>query len=233
MKIKNEKELFELVCDTDAYCAKYHKPFLNKEDGNVWATDGRILLIINPERLEQKYAEDSLKVTACVWESAPKVVRLESIEKALLDCPQVEKTISTKCDEGGGSGEVWWTYKDKHGERHDKDWDCPICYGEGIKSHGTGQLHADPYVLIKLGEAYFRAEYIEKLKSCMQLLDSDYALLTANSPLGASMPRSAICASVDGKTLRKSAGRDCEAYCREWHRHTTIGYIRLDAPCKS
>lgn len=187
MKIKNEKELFELVCDTDAENAKCHKPFLNKEDGNVWATEGRILLIISPERLEQKYAEDSLKVTSCVWEIAPKVVRLKSIEKALRDCPQVEKTISTKCDECGGSGEVWWTYKDKHGKHHDKDWDCPICYGEGIKSRYTGQLHADPYVLIKLGAAYFRAKYIEKLKSCMQLLGSDYALLTANSPLGASV----------------------------------------------
>lgn len=187
MKIKNEEELFELVCNTDAENAKFHKPFLNKEDGNVWATGGRILLIIKPDCLEQKYTEDSLKVTSCVWESAPKVVRLESIEKALRDCPQVEKTISTKCDECGGSGEVWWTYKDKHGERHDKDWDCPICYGEGIKSRGTGQLHADPYALIKLGEAYFLAEYIEKLKSCMQLLDRDYALLTANSPHGASV----------------------------------------------
>lgn len=187
MKIKNEKELFELVCDTVADCAKYHKPFLNKKDGNVWATDGKILLIISPERLEQKYAEDSLKVASYVWEIAPKVVCLESIENALQDCPQVEKTISTKCDECGGSGEVWWTYKDKHGERHDKDWDCPICYGEGIKSRGTGQLHAAPYFLIKLGEAYFRAEYIEKLKRCMQLLDRDYALLTANSPLGASV----------------------------------------------
>lgn len=187
MKIKNEKELFELVCDTDADCAKYHKPFLNKEDGNVWATDGRILLIISPERLEQKYAEDSLKVTSCVWEIAPKVVRLESIEKALQDCPQVEKTITTICDECDGDGEVWWTYKDKHGERHDKDWDCPICDGEGIKSRGTGQFHTDPSFLIKLGEAYFTVEYIEKLKRCMQLLDSYYALLTANSPLGASV----------------------------------------------
>lgn len=187
MKIKNEEELFALVCDTAAKNAKFHKPFLNKEDGNVLATDGRILLIINPERLKQKYAEDSLKVTSCVWEIAPKVVRLESIEKALLACPQVEKTISTICDECGGSGEVWWTYKDAHGERHDKDWDCQICHGEGIKSRDTGQLHADPYVLIKLGEASFRAEYIEKLKRCMRLLDSDYALLTANSPLGASV----------------------------------------------
>lgn len=187
MKIKNEKELFELVCDTAANNAKYHRPFLNKEDGNVWATDGRLLLIIKPERLEQKYTEDSLKVTLCVWGSEPKVVRLEAIEKALQACPIVEKTISTICDECGGEGEVWWTYKDKHGERHDKDWDCPICYGEGIKSRGTGQLHADPYSLLKLGEASFRAEYIEKLKRCMRLLDSDYALLTANSPLGASV----------------------------------------------
>lgn len=187
MKIKNEKELFELVCDTAAENAKYNKPFLNKKDGNVWATDGRILLIIKPERLEQKYTEDSLKVTSCVWEIAPKVVRLESIEKALQDCPQVEKTISTICDECGGRGEVWWTYKDKHGERHDKDWDCPICYGEGIKSRGTGQLHTYPYSLLKLGKASFRAKYIEKLKRCMRLLDSDHALLTANSPLGASV----------------------------------------------
>lgn len=187
MKIKDEKELFELACDTAAENAKCHKPFLNKEDGNVWATDGRILLIIKPERLEQKYTEDSLKVTSYVWESAQKVVRLEAIEKALQDCPQVEKTITTICDECGGQGEVWWTYKDKHGERHDKGWDCPICYGEGIKSSGTVQFHADPYSILKLGEAYFRAEYIEKLKRCMRLLDSDYALLTANSPRGASV----------------------------------------------
>lgn len=187
MKIKNEKELFEFVCNKEGFSPKYHKPFLNKEDGNVWATDGRILLIISPERLEQKYMEDSLKVAAYVWESAPKVVRLESIERALQDCPQVEKTITTICDECDGDGEVWWTYKDKHGERHDKDWDYPICYGEGIKSRGTGQFHADPYSILKLGEAYFRAEYIEKLKRCMRLLDSDHALLTANSPLGASV----------------------------------------------
>ena len=187
MKIKKEEELFELVCDTDAACAKYRKPFLNKEAGNVWATDGRILLIIKPERLEQKYTEDSLKVTSYVWECAQKVVRLEAIEKALQACPLVEKTISTICDECGGNGAVLWTYKDEHGERHDKDWDCPICYGAGIKSRGTGQFHADPYSFIKLGKAYFRAEYIEKLKRCMRLLDSDYALLTANSPHGASV----------------------------------------------
>lgn len=187
MKIKNEEELFELVCDTDAGNAKYHKPFLNNEDGNVCATDGRILLIINPDYLKKKYKIDSFKITLDTKGCAASTVRLESIEKALRDCPQVEKTISTKCDECGGSGEVWWTYKDKYGERHNKDWDCPICCGEGIKSRGTGQLHADPYALIKLGEAYFRAEYIEKLKSCMQLLGSDYALLTANSPLGASV----------------------------------------------
>ena len=72
MKIKNEEELFELVCNTDAENAKCRKPFLNKEDGNVWATDGRVLLIIKPERLEQKYTEDSLKVTSYVWEIAQK-----------------------------------------------------------------------------------------------------------------------------------------------------------------
>ena len=187
MKIKDEKELFELVCDTAAENAKYHKPFLNKEDGNVWATDGKILLIISPERLEQKYAEDSLKVTAYVWSSTPKVVRLESIEKALQACPLVEIKTEETCEECHGSGNVRWIYQGAGGERHENDFVCPICYGRGLSTSGTGQFHADPYSVINIGEAYFLSEYIEKLKRCMRLLDSDYALLTANSPLGASV----------------------------------------------
>lgn len=183
MKIKNEKELFELVCDTATATAKYHKPFLNNEDGNVWATDGRILLIIKPERLEQKYAEDSLKVTAYAWESTPKVVRLEALEKALQKCPKVEITTNEICKECGGIGYVRWIYQGADYTQYEENFECPVCHADYIE-RGTGKFHTDPHSIIKLGEAYFLAEYIEKLKRCMQFLDQEKAVLTTNSQLG-------------------------------------------------
>lgn len=185
MKIKNEKELFELVCNTSAVNAKYHKPFLNKEDGNVWATDGRILLIIKPERLEQKYAEDSLKVTLFAWESTPKVVRLEALEKALQKCPKVEITTNEICEECDGIGCVRWICQGSDYTQYEENFECPVFYADYI-GRGTGKFHTDPDSVIKLGEAYFLAEYIEKLKRCMQLLDQAKAVLTTNSRLGVS-----------------------------------------------
>ena len=186
MKIKNEKELFELVCDTATATAKYHKPFLNNEDGNVWATDGRILLIIKPERLEQKYAEDSLKVSAYVWESTPKVVCLEAIEKALRECPKVGITTNDICKECDGVGYVRWIYQGADHTQYEEDFECPVCHAVDIE-RGTEKFHTDHSCVIKLGEAYFLAEYIEKLKKAMKLLNQDKAVLTANSPQGANV----------------------------------------------
>lgn len=187
MKIKNEEELFSLFCDKTSVCEKHKQPFLNKKDGNVWATNGKILLIINPDYLKQEYKTDSLEIIIEIKESAPPTVRLEDIEKALNECPQEEITTHTTCDECDSSGYVRWIYQGSDGEQYEEDYECPVCNGSCLYKKGPGKFHADPYALIKLGEAYFRAEYIEKLKSCMQLLDSDYALLTANSPLGASV----------------------------------------------
>lgn len=187
MKIKNEKELFELVCDTAAANAKCHKPFLNKEDGNVWATDGRILFIIKPERLEQKYKIDSFEIILETKGGAASTVRLEDIEKALDECPQEEITIHTTCDECDSSGYVRWIYQGSDGEQYEEDFECPVCGGSCLETKGTGKFHAAPYSVIKIGEAYFLAEYIEKLKKAMQLLNQDKAVVTANSPQGANV----------------------------------------------
>lgn len=185
MKIKNEKELFELVCDTDAENAKYHKPFLNKEDGNVWATDGRISLIINPECLAQKYRTDSQKIGLDSKECVRRVVRLGSIEKALQSCPKIKIKAKATCDECAGSGHVRWIYKRTNGEEYENAFECPICHGDGLVSEYAAQLY-DPYSFIGLGEACFLAKYIEKLKRAMQLLNQEKAVLTTNSRQGIS-----------------------------------------------
>ena len=187
MKIKNEEELFELVCDTDAINAKFHKPFLNKEDGNVWATDGKILLIINPDHLKQKYKIDSFEIILETKGCAASTVRLEDIEKALNECPQEEITTRTTCDECDSSGYVRWIYQGSDGEQYEEDFECPVCNGSCLETKGTGKFHAAPYSAIKIGEAYFLAEYIEKLKKAMQLLNQDKAVLTANAPQGANV----------------------------------------------
>lgn len=187
MKIKNEEELFALVCDTAAINAKFHKPFLNKEDGNVWATDGRILLIINPDYLKQKYKIDSFEIILEIKGCAASAVRLEDIEKALDECPQEEITTRTTCDECDSSGYVRWIYQGSDGEQYEEDFECPVCNGTCLETKCTGKFHAAPYSVIKIGEAYFLAEYIEKLKKAMQLLNQDKAVLTANAPQGANV----------------------------------------------
>lgn len=187
MKIKKEEELFALVCDTAAINAKFPKPFLNKGDGNVWATDGKILLIINPERLKQKYKIDSFEIILETKGCAASTVRLEDIEKALDECPQKEITTHKTCNECDSSGYVRWIYQGSDGEQYEEDFECPVCNGSCLETKGTGKFHAAPYSVIKIGEAYFLAEYIEKLKKAMQLLNQDKAVLTTNAPQGANV----------------------------------------------
>lgn len=187
MKIKNEEELFELVCDTAAINAKFHKPFLNKEDGNVWATNGKILLIINPDYLKQKYKIDSFEITLDKKGCAASTVRLEDIEKALDECPQEEITMHTTCGECDSSGYVRWIYQGSDGEQYEEDFECPVCGGSCLETKGSGKFHANPYSVIEIGEAYFLAEKIEKLKKAMQLLNQEKAVLTTNSSQGANV----------------------------------------------
>lgn len=187
MKIKNEEELFSLFCNKNSVHEKHQQPFLNEKDGNVWATNGKILLIINPDYLKREYKTDSLEILIETKGCAPSTVRLEDIEKALDDCPQEEITTHTACDECDSSGYVRWIYQGSDGEQYEEDSECPVCNGSCLCGKGTGKFHANPYSVIRIGEAYFLAEEIEKLNKALQLLNQDKAMLTSNSPQGANV----------------------------------------------
>lgn len=187
MKIENEEKLFSLFCDKTSGRERCQQPFLNKKDGNVWATNGKILLIINPDYLKQEYKTDSLEILIETKWSTRATVRLEDIKKALDECPQEEITTHTTCDECDSSGYVRWIYQGSDGEKYEEDFECPVCSGSCLYKKGTGKFHAAPYSVIKIGEAYFLAEEIEKLKNAMKLLNQDKAVLTANSSQGANV----------------------------------------------
>ena len=51
MKLKNEKEALQMFCDNEnGLRPLMTKPFKNERDeGRVWATDGHVLLIVDPK----------------------------------------------------------------------------------------------------------------------------------------------------------------------------------------
>ena len=57
MKLKNEKEALQMFCDKeDGLRPLMTKPFKNERDeGRVWATDGHVLLIVDPKLTRCKY----------------------------------------------------------------------------------------------------------------------------------------------------------------------------------
>ena len=95
--------------------------------------------------------------------------------------------MHTTCGECDSSGYVRWIYQGSDGEQYEEDFECPVCGGSCLETKGSGKFHANPYSVIEIGEAYFLAEEIEKLKKAMQLLNQEKAVLTTNSSQGANV----------------------------------------------
>lgn len=108
-----------------------------------------------------------------------KKITIEAINKALNECPKVDEEIivqdAIECKECDGSGEVYWEYTDNHGHTHEYLHDCPICDGTGElepeKTKKTGKQIIKEDAVINIGNAYFFAKNICKLKSAMDFLD--------------------------------------------------------------
>lgn len=54
-KIKNETELLEMFTAEDGVRAFTYVPFLHPVYNEVWATDGRVIIRISPDRLNGHY----------------------------------------------------------------------------------------------------------------------------------------------------------------------------------
>lgn len=186
-KIHNEDELLKMFCDESRFRSGYHKPFLNEKYNEVWATDGRILIRIPPERLSEKYETRTLTLQTSL-NKIKKEITLPSLEKALSDCPQEEEEIivdkEKECEECDGYGEVYWEYNDNSGYCHTETFHCPVCNGSGISEKETrkktGRVFASADSIVKIDQSYFKAKYIHVLKKAMEHLEANVAEITLN-----------------------------------------------------
>lgn len=192
MKIKNETELLDKFCDKAHVKKIFTEPFFNTDSVNVWGTDGRSLIQISPKVLVDEYPKKAvhLPMLECLCK---KEITIEAINKALNACPKIEEEIviqdAVECEDCNGTGEVTWEYMDIHGHTHEHESDCPVCDGTGEiepeKTKKTGKFITDEYAVINIGNAYFYAHAIIKLKFAMDFLRITSVELTHNPKRGA------------------------------------------------
>lgn len=182
MKIKNEKEIFDLfVDDEDSMRDVLKTPFIPEHDGRVWASDSYILIMVNPDCVSGKYETVDFGRKLPVREyNCDKSLLVSDLQDALTRCPQepemkIKSIEVVECPECDGTGEVLTEYTaDYDGRDYDVSCTCPICEGEGtIKKEElepTGNMIPKEGSLIKLDKSYFKWCYIDTIIETCKML---------------------------------------------------------------
>ena len=192
MKIKNEAELLNKFCDAFYNIPLLRTPFLNTKYNEVWSTNGYVFIGINPEILTKEYPKGEHPFPKLEFPCNKKIT-LEAVNQALDDCPKIDEEIviqdAVECEDCNGSGSVTWKYMDIHGHTHEHESDCPVCDGTGEiepeRTKKTGKQITDEDAVIKIGNAYFRARVISKLKFALDFLGITSVKLTHNPDITA------------------------------------------------
>ena len=175
MKIKNEKEIFDLfVDDEDSMRDVLKTPFIPEHDGRVWATDGYVLIMVNPDCASGKYemVKDFGRNLPVREYNCDESLLVSDLEDAIKKCPQeTEMKIKhnvVQCPECNGEGEIHAAYyADSDGEFYTVSATCPICDGEGTieeeEREPTGNMIPKDDSLIKFGEGYFNWRLINSI----------------------------------------------------------------------
>lgn len=194
-KIKNETELLEMFTAGDGVRAFTYVPFLHPVYNEVWATDGRVIIRISPDRLNKHYEP----VKGCERLKLPKVLKpchlsctYKAIRQALDACPVVGEVVTDEnevdCKECGGTGEVEWEYTDDNLHTHYHNFDCPKCGGVGVimrklETHTCKKVH-DEKAIVKVGNATFLWYYLDIVAKALSHIGADVINITANDPFG-------------------------------------------------
>ena len=102
MKIKNEAELLNMFCDKNEFRQLLRTPFLNTNYNEVWSTDGRVFIGINPEILTKKYPKGELSLPKLEF-PCEKTITIEALNKAFGLCPMIDEEVvvedAVECEE--------------------------------------------------------------------------------------------------------------------------------------
>lgn len=198
MKLKNEKEIFDLyVEDENALRDTMKTPFIQENDGRVWASECHILIMVNPECISGKYETRGLGSKIPVREyNCDESLLVSDLQNALDRCPQEDEVIITykevKCPECDGTGEVEAEYAADYDDNlYDIVGSCPICDGSGEIDEEvrtpTGKKIPQEDSIIKLGKGYFKWHFFRTIIKTCKILKIEKIKLVRTSIFGLSI----------------------------------------------
>lgn len=181
MKLNNEKEIFDLYVEKDNFWRDTLKePFIQENDGRVWASEGHIVIMVNQECVSGEYKTQDLGSKIPVRDyNCDFPLSISDLQNALDRCPQEDEVLITykevKCPECDGTGEVDADYyADSDGEYYTISGTCPICDGFGKideeVSTPTGKKVPKDDSIIKLGKGYFKWHHFKTVIKTCELL---------------------------------------------------------------
>ncbi len=182
MKIKNEKEIFDLYVE-DEYALRdtLKTPFIQESDGRVWASEGHIVIMVNRECISGEYKTQDLGSKIPVRDyNCDFPLSISDLQDALDRCPQEDEILITykevKCPECDGTGEVEAEYRaDYDDEDYEIVGSCPICDGSGKIDEEvrtpTGKKIPQEDSIIKLGKGYFKWHHFRTIIKTCKMLD--------------------------------------------------------------
>lgn len=182
-RINNEQELFELFCDPDGMPLFIQKPYYETQCKKVFATDGRILIMMDPSMLSESYEEiEKPSIYTVFRDSMEGCFTFESLKKVLESFEmEEERELMEKgreCVECEGSGYVEWTYIDLENNTYELTHECPICDGEGKAEDvfkSTGFMIPTYNSFVRIGKSFFRGIVAQKLLWAMEYFNVDKA----------------------------------------------------------
>ena len=183
-RINNEQELFELFCDPHNDFAFKQKPYYETRRKKVFATNGIILIMMDPCMLSESYEEiEKPSIYTVFRDSMEGYFTFESLKK-VFESFEMEKELvlmeeGKECEECNGLGEVEWEYTDQDGEMHFHYGDCPFCNGEGQECEdvfeSTGFMIPTDDSIVRIGKLFFRGILAQKLLWVMEYFNVDKA----------------------------------------------------------
>lgn len=188
-RINNEQELLELFCDPDSIPLFKQKPYYETRRKKVFATDGRILILIPPSMLSESYEEIEKPFIYTVFRDFMEgYFTFESLKKVLASFEMEEELVlmeeGQECEECKGFGEVEREYTDQDGEIHFHYADCPFCNGEGKAEdvfESTGFMMPTGDSTVRIGKTFIRGIEAQKLFWTMEYFKVDKAAFSESA----------------------------------------------------
>jgi hypothetical protein len=181
MKIKNEKEVLQAFCmKDDELRPLLNNPYYCEAKGEVMASDGYIMLMVDPKLLRRKYTASEYGAKLTIPEqNCDTIIRLDDIDSVFRQFDLVQEMVweegeECECYACEGEGMVQWEFTDPNGETHYMDDDCPVCYGTGKarESHKvpTGRMLPPDNAMFVIDGACFLARNMMKAVEGLRLL---------------------------------------------------------------